>query len=612
MQRSHTATRVIALIISPIFFQVFCHAQEHSTVESRQELAIERLGPPEFNAENNKVINVSPQEKALLAEMMPIVNSIGNAKDIEKNSQAAQELNVIIKKHPQYSDAYFLRATASILGRDHNYPAVLRDIDIAIKLHSARRFSSAYDSTAPMYSLRSKVDILDGNFSAAMNDLETAITIGSTDITDVFNTGGTSPEENANRVALQRSDLESLVTKFPRDYRSYLFRGLFYFSFTTYNERYYAPAIRDLNEAQRLKPSSWMPSYFLGILYHKRAFWTKAAWADVSKSGGFKDKMNAIALQYFNRAVKLDPKLTEGYAQIAEGLFELKRYKEAIPAYDKVISLDPARYGAYNDRGLAKTYIGDYYGAIADFSHSIELQRVDNNSYLGDAYENRADAYMKVGDFKAAIEDYSRAIGMKFASQVFLMSIRQIRDIYPEFANISNQDLLEGLRQKYYPNMSAANFDGQYQKNKKPFEDFVLAGLYEDRGDSYLYAGQCTEATEDYARALHDDSTYTLNRWKPILKTADAAYFIDAQTLDCAEKSTVSLWLKIVSPHSNTNEQIDYQIDCVGRRMRSLGSVDYNSLGTPIRTGGEEGWQVIAPDSVGEKLHKTVCATSSN
>jgi|SRR5690348_10339017 len=612
MLKSHTKIKVTGLTVGLMIFAVACLPRDSSGAESRQELALQRLGPPEFGAENNSVTEVSPAEKALAAEMMPVMNLIGNAKDTEKNREAVQQLDAIIAKYPQYSDAYLLRATASILDGDHNYPAMLRDIDIAIKLHANGQFLSAYESTAPIYSLRAKVDLISDNYSAAINDLGTALEVDLTDLTDVFNTGGVKPEEKTDVPALQKSDLESLVAKYPTDYRSLLFRGLFYLSFTTYNEQYYAPAIRDLDESRQLKPTSWMVNYFLGILYHKRAFWTQAAAADISTSGGFKDKTNSMALEYFDKAVKLNPNLTEGYAQIAETLFELKRYKEAIPVYDKLLSLDPSRSGAYNDRGLAKTHIGDYYGAIDDFSQAIELERKPTkDSYLKDTYQNQAEAYVKVGGFKSAIEDYSKAIGRTLASQIFLMSIAQIREIYPEFANIPDQDLLEGLREKYYPNMSAADFDGQYQKNNKPFEDFVLAGLYEDRGDSYLYAGKCKEATEDYARALHDDSTYTLNRWKPIAKATAVEYSIDAQTLDCTEKGTASLWLKILSLHSGTNEQFNYQIDCSDRTIRSLGSVDYNSLGAVVSTGGEEDWQLITPESIGEKLYSTICATSN-
>ena len=95
-------------------------------------------------------------------------------------------------------------------------------------------------------------------------------------------------------------------------------------------------------------------------------------------------------------------------------------------------------------------------------------------------YENRAAAYAKVMNYENAIDDYGTAIGLKFASVVFLMSLPQIRSLYPEFADLSDQVLLEGLRQKYFPNMSSADFVDNYKhdpinKNepKKPNKEFV-------------------------------------------------------------------------------------------------------------------------------------------
>lgn len=410
MLKAQNTIKITIPTLLVISSAICCYSQKPSPAgaESPLELAIERVGPPEFNAENNVVINISPKEKELLEGMTPIITLIGNTKDIESNREAVKNLSSIIEKYPEYSDAYFLRAMASILANDGNYHQVLLDVDAAINLHSDHKYSSAYDSTAPMYSLRAKVDLLAGDYSRTMNDLETAIKVDPSNEGDVFNTGGVKPEENDNPTALQKTDLESLVVRYPRDYRSFLFRGLFYASFTTYDEQYYAPALRDLEQARKLNPTSSMVNYFLGTVYEKETLWTKAGWADISDSGGYRDKTNAVALQCFEMAVKINPKFVEAQAEVAETLFSLKRYREAIPVYDKVIALDPNRFGAYNDRGLAKTYTNDYYGAISDFSRSIELKKTNNiDSSLDDTYENRADAYVKVGDFEDAVEDYS-------------------------------------------------------------------------------------------------------------------------------------------------------------------------------------------------------------
>ena len=287
----------------------------------------------------------------------------------------------------------------------------------------------------------------------------------------------------------------------------------------------------------------------------------------------------------------------------------MKRYSEAIPYYDKVIELNPNDAGAYNDRGEAKTYTNHFYSAIDDFSKSAEIKKLNPNSslYLPITYENRAAAYVKVMNYDSAIEDYSRAIGLTFATQVLLMSVPQIRAIYPELNDLSDQDLLEWLRQKYFSNMSAADFSSLYQKNSKPFEDFILAGLYSSRGDTYLRAGNFKRATAEYARALHDWSKYTLDRWKIISKTPDSEYSVDIKTLNFAQGNMVSLWVKDLSNDSKNYNLINYQIDCSGRKIKSLSGTGYDSAGKVIFTNGEQSWQSIVPESLGEMLRDGMC-----
>ncbi len=224
-----------------------------------------------------------------------------------------------------------------------------------------------------------------------------------------------------------------------------------------------------------------------------------------------------------------------------------------VPYYDRAIELWPADAGAYNDRGLAKSNLSNYYDAISDYSHAIELKKPRNGTSLDSTYENRAVAYSKVGNYDGAIEDYSRAIGLKFRVQVFLMSVPQIRAMYPELSDISDHDLLEGLRQKYFPNMSSADFVGNYQKKDKPFEDFVLAELYVDRGDTYLAARNFRKASHEYARAGHDDKSYVIDRWRSISNSFDTQYFVDVQTFDFTQGNVVSLWVKAQKAKSETS-----------------------------------------------------------
>ncbi|MCX6763726.1 MAG: tetratricopeptide repeat protein, partial [Candidatus Moranbacteria bacterium] len=354
-------------------------------------------------------------------------------------------------------------------------------------------------------------------------------------------------------------------------------------------------------------------NFLLGESAQKIGFWTKAAWSDVSDltgaKGGFKDQVHEIALNYFKEAIKLNPQFAKAYSQVAESLYSLKRYSESIPYYDKVIELEPDNAGAYNDRGLAKTYINDYYSATSDFSDAIRLKKKDQNS-LENTYENRANAYIKASNYDRAIEDYSSAIGLKFASTVFIMSLPQIRTLYPELSDISDKDLLEGLRQKYFPNMSSVDFVGNYKDNSKKIGcDFVFATLYSNRADVYISKGDFKGATREYTRATHCDEKYTstLDRWKTISKTSDTEYLVDSQTIDFSQGNVVFLWAEILNTNDKSYSKSNFQINCSEKKIKSLSATNYNSVGNITGNIPAQDWQSVIPETIGEVLYNGMC-----
>src|SRR5258708_8114733 len=134
--------------------------------------------------------------------------------------------------------------------------------------------------------------------------------------------------------------------------------------------------------------------------------------------------------------------------------------------------------------------------------------------------------------------------------------------MYPELSDISEQDLLEGLRQKYFPNMSAADFSGQYQKNKE-FSDFLLAGLYVSRGDVYLNAGDFDRLQTSMRGLLHTDPSYVMDRWKVIFRGQDdREYSVDTQTLNFSHANVVSLWVRVLNGRSQNYQHPNYEINC--------------------------------------------------
>jgi tetratricopeptide (TPR) repeat protein len=589
------------------------HTREDSETSSvsqpispkREASLIESVGLHEFAAEtNNKA--PSPVEKAIAEEIMPVFKTMGDGSKTEQNTKAISELAKVIAAHPHYPDAYFLRATLSVTVGDRDYHNILADINRAIQLKAEGQSPSAYESVNVMYAFRGRVHFLFGHPADCISDLEKAVTMDVQNANEVISTGDVKPEDNTNPTSMQKADYDALIAQYPKDYRVYMLRGLFYGSFL--GEQYYFPAFEDLKKASQLNPKSALVKYFLGRITNKTTFLTEAAARDISditgEKGGFKERTYSTALSYFKAAAELDPAFIPAHAQIAESLYSLKRYSEAIPYYDKVIELDPMNAPAYNDRGLSKTFTGNYNEAIRDFSKAIELKTL---SSLENTYENRADAHVKLGEYDKAIADYGAAIGLSLRNLVFLMSVAQIRSMYPEFSHISDQDLLEGLRQKYFPNMSPEDFRGNYAKKDKPFDEFVIAGVYEKRGDAYLAHGHFREAIGEYSRERCICNFMPSDNWRAFRKNANTEFLIDTTTIDLQGKINPSVWIREVSPKSGAYNQENYEFDCVNQKFRLLEVMSYDSHGNQRNSSGKQNWQPIDPKTIGEILYRGLC-----
>lgn len=98
-----------------------------------------------------------------------------------------------------------------------------------------------------------------------------------------------------------------------------------------------------------------------------------------------------------------------GKAQInADGVISMGRnalyyedYVLAIQYFNQVIEAKPYLYEPYYYRGVAKYYLGDYFGAVSDCSASI-----DRDPFIDNCYRLRAINLIMTGDFKKASEDY--------------------------------------------------------------------------------------------------------------------------------------------------------------------------------------------------------------
>ena len=110
------------------------------------------------------------------------------------------------------------------------------------------------------------------------------------------------------------------------------------------------------------------------------------------------------------KLISLKPKeewLKEGFT-----LNALKRYEEALAAYDQAIRLDPNYAKAYNGKGVALRDLKRYEEALAAFEHAIRLNPNDANAYHG-----KGNALSELKRYQEAEQAFEKARQLGFGSQ---------------------------------------------------------------------------------------------------------------------------------------------------------------------------------------------------
>ena len=103
-----------------------------------------------------------------------------------------------------------------------------------------------------------------------------------------------------------------------------------------------------------------------------------------------------------------DFKSSDWYNAEAEKLEAEGRYAEAIVLLDKAIEKKPDNIYALMNRGVDKSLLEDYNGAIADYSKIVEIAPDNTLAYL-----NRGKNRSRTEDYSGAVEDFDRAIKTK-------------------------------------------------------------------------------------------------------------------------------------------------------------------------------------------------------
>ncbi len=291
------------------------------------------------------------------------------------------------------AEEYYKRGLKKLhpeFGVGNDCKGAIEDFTDAIEINP--QYSEAYNERG-----YSKFLLKDNN--GAIEDFTKAIQINPNNSFAFVRMGDTNVEmEDYNKAIINYTNAIQIS---PDYYYAYFNRGK-----ANIKTQEYEKAISDLKNVLD-KPNSsayWYSSgnYFLGVAHFELKSFEKA------------NNYFSIELEYSN---EID-RLVEGdvYFKRGDSRLEIRDYPGAVADFTKAIEIGPRTNtkttdvfdfeyeDAYFKRGYAKSILEDYKGALADFEEVIRI-----NPQAGGAYLNRGLIMTSLGQNENACIDYSKA-----------------------------------------------------------------------------------------------------------------------------------------------------------------------------------------------------------
>lgn len=217
--------------------------------------------------------------------------------------------------------------------------------------------------------------------------------------------------------------------------------------------------------------------------------------------------------------------------------------KERINLFSQVIALEPKNFDAYFYRGIAKNDLGDYNGAIIDYSKIIVFEPD------ADTYYNRGNSKYSLQDFEGAKEDYDKAVKLdpnftdaQYSLGCVKYDLGDYKGSITDFTNVllkyphpktfslrasayrALKEYKKALEDYSYVILITGSSDAYYNRGEfylsvnyyqKANDDFSISikenknnsFAYFHRGTTYLLLGKYNDAISDFTKALEFDAT---------------------------------------------------------------------------------------------------------
>ncbi|NJX16146.1 tetratricopeptide repeat protein [Tamlana crocina] len=203
-----------------------------------------------------------------------------------------------------------------------------------------------------------------------------------------------------------------------------------------------------------------------------------------------------------------------GFAQVNKLLRQAKRSNnsnEKIELLTQAIALEPKNWDAYFYRALAKNDMGDYGGAIVDYSKII-VEAPD-----ADTYYNRGNSRFSIKDFTGAKEDYAKAYMLddSFIDALYSLACvkfelgeyeEAIEDFNTVIKKVPNQPNTYILRAAAY--RALENYEKAAQDYSTAIYIEPSADAFYNRGAFYMDIKYYQQANDDLNKAIRLNSNH--------------------------------------------------------------------------------------------------------
>lgn len=200
---------------------------------------------------------------------------------------------------------------------------------------------------------------------------------------------------------------------------------------------------------------------------------------------------------HFKKAIELNPKYAETYANLGALYAKFKEYDKAIKLYQECIKIKPSYAGAYTNLGNALNKTLRHEEAVYFHKIAISLDATAANHY-----SNCASAYKNLGRFDKAKKYYEKAILLEpnhinahFDLATILLQTSEFVQGWAEYEWRFKKEEMSGHILKYKEIFDAPKYEGQILTNER-----VLVHAEQGFGDTimvarYLFALQRRGAT---------------------------------------------------------------------------------------------------------------------